>query len=62
MINILIIDDHPLVAGGIETMLKDAVGIQIQWIAKIIGFAITIGVTIYITRVAKKALDETLAE
>ncbi|MFM9911886.1 MAG: response regulator [Chitinophagaceae bacterium] len=34
MINILIIDDHPLVAGGIETMLKDAVGIQIQWIAK----------------------------
>lgn len=34
MINILIIDDHPLVAGGIETMLKDAEGIQIQWIAK----------------------------
>ncbi len=34
MINILIIDDHPLVAGGIETMLKDAAGIQIQWIAK----------------------------
>ncbi len=34
----------------------------LQWIAKIIGFAITIAVTIYITRVAKKALDESLAE
>jgi uncharacterized membrane protein YdjX (TVP38/TMEM64 family) len=35
---------------------------KIQWIAKIIGFAITIGVTFYITRVAKKALDESIAE
>ncbi len=34
----------------------------LQWIAKIIGFVITIAVTIYITRVAKKALDESLAE
>lgn len=35
---------------------------KLQWIAKIIGFAITVGVTIYITRVAKKALNESLAE
>lgn len=35
---------------------------KIQWIAKIIGFVITIAVTLYITRIAKKALDESLAE
>lgn len=34
MINIFIIDDHPLVAGGIEIMLKDAEGLQIVAIAK----------------------------
>jgi DNA-binding NarL/FixJ family response regulator len=30
MINVLIIDDHPLVAGGIEMMLKDAEDIRIS--------------------------------
>ncbi len=35
---------------------------NIQWIAKIIGFAITIGITLYITRVAKKALNESLVD
>lgn len=34
MINIFIIDDHPLVAGGIETMLKDAEDLHIQGVAK----------------------------
>jgi DNA-binding NarL/FixJ family response regulator len=34
MINILIIDDHPLVAGGIEMMLKDVDYLHIQAIAK----------------------------
>ncbi|MEP7166001.1 MAG: response regulator transcription factor [Ferruginibacter sp.] len=34
MINILIIDDHPLVAGGIEIMLKDESNLSIQGIAK----------------------------
>jgi two-component system, NarL family, nitrate/nitrite response regulator NarL len=34
MINILIIDDHPLVAGGIATMLKDADYLHIQAVAK----------------------------
>lgn len=32
----------------------------IQWATKVIGFVITIGVTIYITRVAKKALDSSI--
>jgi DNA-binding NarL/FixJ family response regulator len=34
MINILIIDDHPLVAGGIEIMLKDVLYVHIQGVAK----------------------------
>lgn len=34
MINILIIDDHPLVAGGIEMMLKDEVHLNIIACAK----------------------------
>jgi uncharacterized membrane protein YdjX (TVP38/TMEM64 family) len=34
---------------------------MIQWITKIAGFIITIGVTIYITRVAKKALDSSIS-
>ncbi|MCX5962169.1 MAG: TVP38/TMEM64 family protein [Cyanobacteria bacterium] len=35
---------------------------RLQWIAKIIGFIVTIGVTIYITRIAQKALDQTIEE
>lgn len=34
MINIFIIDDHPLVAGGIETMLRDEDNLHIQAVAK----------------------------
>jgi len=34
MIHILIIDDHPLVAGGIEAMLKDVADFRIQGVAK----------------------------
>ncbi len=34
MINILIIDDHPLVAGGIQMMLKDVAYLSIQATAK----------------------------
>ena len=35
---------------------------RLQWIAKIIGFIVTIGVTVYITRIAQKALDQTIEE
>ena len=35
---------------------------RLQWIAKIIGFIVTIGVTIYITRIAQKALNQTIEE
>jgi uncharacterized membrane protein YdjX (TVP38/TMEM64 family) len=35
---------------------------QIQWVTKIVGLVITLGVTIYITRVAKKALDASIAD
>jgi uncharacterized membrane protein YdjX (TVP38/TMEM64 family) len=34
---------------------------MIQWATKIVGFVITIGVTLYITRVAKKALDSSIS-
>lgn len=35
---------------------------RLKWIAKIIGFIVTIGVTIYITHIAQKALDQTIEE
>ncbi len=35
---------------------------RLQWIAKIIGFMVTIGATIYITRIAQKALDQSIEE
>ena len=34
MINLLIIDDHPLVAGGIEMMIRGVENIAIKGIAK----------------------------
>jgi uncharacterized membrane protein YdjX (TVP38/TMEM64 family) len=35
---------------------------QLQLVTKIVGFLITIGVTLYITRVAKKALDSSIKD
>ena len=35
---------------------------KLQWIAKIVGFVATIAVTVYITRIARKALDESISE
>lgn len=35
---------------------------KLQWIAKIIGFIATIAVTVYITRIAKKALNDSISE
>ena len=35
---------------------------KLQWIAKIVGFIATIAVTVYITRIAKKALDVSISE
>ena len=35
---------------------------KLQWIAKIVGFIATIAVTVYITRIAKKALDDSISE
>jgi uncharacterized membrane protein YdjX (TVP38/TMEM64 family) len=35
---------------------------QLQLVTKIVGFLITIGVTLYITRIAKKALDSSIAD
>ena len=31
-----------------------------QWILKILGFLATVGVTVYITKIAKKTLNETV--
>jgi uncharacterized membrane protein YdjX (TVP38/TMEM64 family) len=47
---------------GAETSVSDPQTAQIQWITKIVGLAMTIAVTAYITHVAKQALDETIAE
>ena len=35
---------------------------KLQWIAKIVGFIATIAVTVSITRVAKKSLDDSISE
>ncbi len=35
---------------------------MLQWATKIVGFIATIAVTVYITRIAKKALDESISQ
>jgi uncharacterized membrane protein YdjX (TVP38/TMEM64 family) len=47
---------------GAETGVSDPQTARIQWITKIVGLAMTIAVSAYITRVAKQALDESIAE
>jgi uncharacterized membrane protein YdjX (TVP38/TMEM64 family) len=47
---------------GSKTGAIDPQTEKIQWITKIVGLGITIAVSAYITRVAKKALDESIAE
>lgn len=47
---------------GTKNTLVNPEAERLQWIAKIIGFIVTIGVTIYITRIAQKALDQTIEE
>jgi uncharacterized membrane protein YdjX (TVP38/TMEM64 family) len=47
---------------GIQGQMLDPQTVRLQWITKIIGFIATIAVTVYITRIAKKALDETISE
>jgi uncharacterized membrane protein YdjX (TVP38/TMEM64 family) len=34
---------------------------RIQWIIRIVGFIATVAVTVYVTRIAKKALDQSVA-
>jgi uncharacterized membrane protein YdjX (TVP38/TMEM64 family) len=47
---------------GAKTGVSDPQTERIQWITKIVGLVITIAVTAYITRIAKKALDESIGE
>jgi uncharacterized membrane protein YdjX (TVP38/TMEM64 family) len=47
---------------GSKTGVIDPQTVRIQWITKIVGLVITIAVSAYITRVAKKALDESIGE
>ncbi|NJM45759.1 MAG: TVP38/TMEM64 family protein [Alkalinema sp. RU_4_3] len=47
---------------GAKTGVSDPQTEKIQWITKILGLGITIAVTAYITRIAKKALDESISE
>jgi uncharacterized membrane protein YdjX (TVP38/TMEM64 family) len=47
---------------GAKTGVIDPQTERIQWITKIVGLVITIAVTAYITRIAKKALDESIGE
>ncbi len=47
---------------GTQTQTLDPQAQTIQWLVKIVGFLATIAVTLYITKIAQKALDETIAE
>ncbi len=47
---------------GMKGATLDSQTQKLQWIAKIIGFIATIAVTVYITRIAKKALNDSISE
>ncbi|MBC7516684.1 MAG: TVP38/TMEM64 family protein [Alkalinema sp. FL-bin-369] len=47
---------------GMKGATLDPQAQKLQWTAKIIGFIATIAVTVYITRIAKKALDDSISE
>jgi uncharacterized membrane protein YdjX (TVP38/TMEM64 family) len=47
---------------GITGQTLDSQTQMLQWSIKIIGFMATIAVTVYITKIAKKVLDESISE
>lgn len=47
---------------GMKGATLDPQAQKLQWTAKIIGFIATIAATVYITRIAKKALDDSISE
>lgn len=47
---------------GQETATVDPTTVKLQWAVRIIGLFATFGVTVYITKVAKKALDKSVAD
>ena len=49
--------DVAAVAGGVES--ETGTG---EWIVRILGFAATLGVTVYVTRIARRALDSATDE
>ncbi len=47
---------------GTQAQTLDPQAQKIQWIVKIVGFIATIAVTVYITRIAKQALDQSISQ
>ncbi len=47
---------------GMKGITLDPQTQKFQWIAKIVGFIATIAVTVYITRIAKKSLNDSISE
>ncbi len=47
---------------GMKGQTLDPQTQMLQWVTKIVGFIATIAVTVYITRIAKKALDESISQ
>ena len=47
---------------GMKDATLDPQTQKLQWITKIIGFIATIAVTVFITRIAKKALNDSISE
>lgn len=47
---------------GMNGAMLDTQTQKLQWITKIVGFIATIAVTLYITRIAKKALNDSISE
>ena len=47
---------------GMKDTPVDPQAVKLQWLAKIIGLIATIAVTVVITKIARKALDESIAD
>jgi uncharacterized membrane protein YdjX (TVP38/TMEM64 family) len=51
-------------AGNLATLgsVNQPSNVRLQWILRIVGLVATVWVTLYITRVARKALNESIME
>ena len=49
-------------AGDVAALGSNSTGSAAQWVIRIVGFFATVAVTIYVTKIAKKALEEKVSQ